>query len=549
MNRFSKGVLWKGGLVLALLIGVLFVSTAHSQQPGNRILKYGFDATDIKTLDPHRATGSQDRILVEMVFNGLVRFNPGHLSPEAIEPDLAETWTVSADGREWVFHLKKGITWHPYEGTPGHELTSEDVVYSLKKAADPKRSAFSGSYIGVAFEAIDKYTVKISIERALSPILFLPRFANRGGGLVVCKGAFEDKGDEWCKTHPVGTGPFMFKSYTPQEKVELVANMNYFRGAPRLAGIEFFLMPEMISAELALQKGELDLMRGPRDQTWAEKMKMKPSIVVDAFPNPETIVAHFNMTVVPLNNIKVRQAIVHAMNLREYEAVYGPMVAKPIYSPVPAGLMVSGLTKKELSQKKVLYDFDIAKAKRLLTEAGYSKGFTIHSFTSKMLTIKKPYEVLQAQLRQIGIDLKLSVVDHSTYHANIRKNLNAITVYVCFRPNPDIILTQFFHSYSVVGTGKKPVTNFSHFGAVDADGDGVIDSIDNLIEAARIEVDPPKQIDYWKEAQIKILQYVVAIPLLNAGYLYARHPNVDYGYTQVAIADGFKPTENTKIAK
>jgi len=141
------------------------------------------------------------------------------------------------------------------------------------------------------------------------------------------------------------------------------------------------------------------------------------------------------------------------------------------------------------------------------------------------------------------------VVDHSTFHTRIRQNLDPIVFYGCMRPNSDIILTQFYHSDSIVVTGKKAKTNFSHIGEVDADGDGKIDSVDNLIVGARLESDPQKQLALWKKAQLELLRKMASYPLIAVGYIFARNPKVDYGFKQVKITDGPKPTEMTKIAK
>lgn len=155
----------------------------------------------------------------------------------------------------------------------------------------------------------------------------------------------------------------------------------------------------------------------------------------------------------------------------------------------------------------------------------------------------------QAQLRKVGIDMKLSVIDHSGFHTRIRQNLNPIVIYLGERANADIFLTQFYHSGSIVVTGAKPVTNFSHIGTVDADGDGKIDSIDDLIEAARVQVDSKKQVKLWNEAQFKLIRYMVCYPLIDIGYAWARQPYVDWGHKIMLIADGPKPTEKTQILK
>ncbi len=552
-KRKSQPMVRKLSLLLILVLAMAPASFGRAGQSEEQILRIGFDVSDIKTLDPHFATGSQDREVVEVVFNGLVRYQPGNLSDSALEPDLATkmpTSKILPDARQqWTFEIKKGVLCHGYDGNPGYELTAEDVVYSFQKAADPKRSAFSTEYTGMTFESPDRYTVRITLQKPLSSHLFLPKVANRAGGLIVCKKPLVEKGDEWFKTHPVGTGPFVFVTYKPMEKVVLGRHAKYFRGTPKLSGVELFLMPDVNSREMALQKGEVDVIKGPREQAWGEKIGKSRGIVVDSFESSETMIAHFNMTIEPLKSLKVRQAIAYAMNRNEFLAMYGEKLAKPIYSPVPAKSMRGGLTREECAEKNLLYEFNLAKARELLAQAGHPKGFSLDVITSELPVIKLAYEVMQAQLKKVGIDLKLTVVDHSTFHTQIRQNLNPIVVYVCERPNPDVILTQFFYSDSVVVKGKKPVTNFSHLGIVDADGDGTVDSIDDLIQAARVEVDPGKQVTLWKEAQTKILRNMVSYPILDIGYLFARKPSLDWGFKLVSIADGPKPNESTRFVK
>jgi len=550
----KKKVLFSKKLVMALVI-MIMLSFSFIQAPvaDGQVMRLACKYGDSRSLDAHRATGSQDRLVVGLVFNGLLRYQPGNLSADAIEPDLAiavPSPKILADGRQqWVFKLRPGVMTHPYDGNTGYELTSEDVVYSLRRAADPKRSSFAVDYSGMTFEAVDKYTVQVTVDQPISAFLFLPKFANRGGGLIAARKAVEEKGNDWFKTHPVGTGPFVFERYIPREKVVLTRNARYFRGAPKLAGVEWYYMPNVSSREMALQKGELDVIEGPKEQAWGEKLAKMPGVVVDFINSAETITAHFNMTVKPLDQLKVRQAICYAINRKEFVAVYGPDVSSEIYSVVPVGRMIAGLTKQEVAKENLVYEYNLAKAKKLLAEAGYPKGFKLDVFTSESTTYKRAYELLQAQLRRIGIDVKLSVVDHSTFHARIRQNLNPIVFYACMRPNPDVILTQFYSSAAIVVTGKKAKTNFSHIGGVDADGDGKIDSVDDLIVKARLASDPNQQVALWKEAQLELLRKAVSYPVITVGYLFARSPKVEWGYKMVIITDGPNPTEVTTINK
>ena len=545
MRKVSKiGWFW------GLLMGVVCLTMAQVTQADDQVLHYAVKHGNMTTLDPHRATGSQDRVVVEMIFSGLLRYRPGTLSADTIEPDLAKsvpTPKTLPDGKQvWTFNLRQGVLCHPYNGKPGYEITSEDVVFSLNRAADSKKSAFSGDYAGMTVEAPDKYTVKIILEKAISTILFLPKVANRAGGLIVPKKAATEMGDEAFKSHPVGTGPFMFSSYKPNEKVVLVRHPKFFRGPAKLAGIDLYYMPDVSSRELGLQKGELDVIEGPREQAWGKKMEALSGVVVDAIGSAEALVAHFNMTKKPLDNLKVRQAIAYALDRKEFVTYYGAKIASPIYSPVPTRV-VGGLTGEEAAQAGVLYEYDPARAKKLLEEAGYPKGLSFDAFTSESDSYKGAYELMQAELRKIGVSLNLSVVDHPTFHKMIREDLDPIVVYLAERPNPDSILTQFFLSESIVVSGKKPVTNFSHMGAVEADGQRT--DIDDLILAARVEPDAKKQVKLWKEAQVKVLKVMAAYSFVDLGYLFARKSSVDWGYKMVSITDGPKVTENTQIVK
>ncbi len=551
MGKFFRIPLRKSGLWLFLILGVSFFLWGSVDRAEGQVLRSASKQSEAKTFDPHMATGSQDRVVVEMVFSGLLRYRPGDMSTEAIEPDLAKVMPapkILPGGRqEWVISLTPGVKSHPYDGKAGYEITSEDVVYSFKRAADKKSSAFSGDYTGMTFEAVDKYTLKITLEIPTSATLFLPKIVNRGGGLIVCKKPLEEKGGDWFRTHPVGTGPFLFKSYKPMEKVVLERHRDYFRGTPKLQGFEFFYMSDLSSREMAFQKGEIDVVEGPREDTWAEKMEKIKGSVLQNIPGSETVVAHFNMSVKPLDRLKVRQAMAYALNRKDFISLYGPKVSEALYSPVP--LSQGGLSREEASKENLLYEHDLNKARQLLAEAGYPKGFSLEVFTSESESYQKAYELMQAQLKKIGINLKISVVDHSTFHTRIRQNLNPVVVYLSMRPDANIILTQYFHSASIVATGKKPITNFSHLGGVDANGDGTVDSIDNLIENASKESDPKKQVEIWKEAQKKILQYTAAYPVVTLGYLFASKSYVDWGYKPVNLTDGLRATENTQLLK
>ncbi|MGD9712199.1 MAG: ABC transporter substrate-binding protein [Thermomicrobiales bacterium] len=516
--------------IAALLLTIQAVAFAQPSTAQDRpTMRFGVNAADLSTLDPHFASGTQDRTAVDMIFNALVRFTPGDAT--SIEPDIATALpepVMEGDLQVWTFTLRDDVMCHPWEGGDSYQLTSADVVASLQKSADTDTSAYAGDYAGMTFEAVDDYTVKVSAETAISPTLFLPKFANYNGGFIVCAQAFDALGAEAFKTNPVGTGPFMFESYTPQTSLNLVANDAYFRGAPKLAGVNLMYMPDATSRELAMQSGELDAGAGLFEAQWVERINSEGNLIADNFGPPESAFINLNIEHEILSDIRVREAIAHAVNLEEHQALYGSPLSEILYSVPPGsdvrGGIPGGLTKEEAEAAGVTFDYDPERARELLAEAGYPDGFALTLVTSEMTAYRANYEVLQAELGEVGIDVELEVVDHATMHAQIREDVNPIVIYVAFRPTTDLYLTQFFHSNSIVVTGASPVTNFSHYSA-----------IDDLIEQARAETDAAEQESLWKQANIQIQTDIAAIPLHFQSQVYARTPNVDWGHELVSI--------------
>jgi peptide/nickel transport system substrate-binding protein len=507
-------------------------------EPAPSILRYGSGYADLGTMDPHFASSTADRPVVDMIFNGLVRYKPGDAT--VFEPDLAEAIPEPelVDGKQvWTFKLKEGVMVHPSGPVDSYELTSEDVVYSLEKAANPERSAYSSEYEGMTFEAVDTYTVKITLEDPISPMLFLPKVADYAGGFIVPKKPIEAMGDDKFKAHAVGTGPFMLERYIPQEKAVLVAFDDYFRGRPLLDSVEYLYIQDANSLELALEAGEVDAILGHADDPWLDRLDALPDTEVNIFGVAEVITLHFNQTVPPLDDVRVRQALAYAADRAEVLAVYSPRVYQLAFSPVPVQFLAGGLTQEEAAAAGVEYAVDRDKAKELLAEAGYPDGFSLDVFTSESSSYRKAYENLQAQWAEIGVDLNITVVDHSSMHQLIRDDANPIVAYMAWRPNADVYLTRFYHSDSIVVTGAKPDTNFSHY-----------EQLDDLIIASRLETDADKQVALWKEAQVQLLTDAVTYSLVSGNQSVVNRTWVDYGHelkSSLALYPQF--TEKTQI--
>src|SRR5690606_22841 len=127
------------------------------------------------------------------------------------------------------------------------------------------------------------------------------------GGNIVCKDAVEALGADFERT-PIGTGPFMFDEYQPQQYVKLVANPEYFRGEPKIKEIYYRYIPSDASRVLAVQSGEIDMIYGKQDQTWVERISKIPGTTVAVMKPGEMSVSHLNMTMPPLDDVRVRRA-------------------------------------------------------------------------------------------------------------------------------------------------------------------------------------------------------------------------------------------------
>ncbi|MCZ8270315.1 MAG: ABC transporter substrate-binding protein [Beijerinckiaceae bacterium] len=490
-------------------------------------LVVGMQTQDAGVLDPHLNSGTPGKALMNWMFNGLVRIKPGQASPDHIEPDIAESWTSSPDGKEWTFKLRQGVQCHH----DGGEFTSEDAVYSLNRAATKDTSTFSSDYAAFdKVEAVDKYTVKITLKNAIPSLL--GQVMNYHGGNMVCKKAAEALGKDGFGKKPAGTGPFMFAEYVPQQYVKLVANPKYFRGEPKLKEIIYRFIPSDAARDLALQAGEIDLMIGRQEQAWVDRVSRTPGLKVITFGPAEMSVIHLNMMQPPLDNLKVRQAVAHAIDRAGIHRFRGVSISRPAVSVVPSGYFGTHETAP-------LLPHDINKAKALLTEAGFPNGITLKAIHTTLPGMMGFMEATQAQLKRAGITLDITPVEHPTFHQQIRQDLSQVVHFQAARfPIADVYLTQFFHSRSIVKT-PTAVTNFSHCRVADAE-----------IDAARTEQDQAKQVALWKAAQEKIIAEVCAVPVNEMLMNWAHRDNLELGYELKGSLNLGPPiTENTRFTR
>src|ERR1700704_6419781 len=206
---------------LCALIFALGLSGASAPAGAQGTLRVALGTT-LSQLDPAKTTIGDEYVYVHLVFNGLSRIDPDM----SVKPDLAESWTASDDLKTWTFRLRQGVKFHH-----GRVLDSEDVVATVKRILDPATGSRARTNLTMveAVEAVDPLTVRFNLNQSYAG--FADIFADRQLRIVP-----KDKLTE-LSTQPIGTGPFVFKSWSPGDRLELVKNPDYFeKGLPKLDG-------------------------------------------------------------------------------------------------------------------------------------------------------------------------------------------------------------------------------------------------------------------------------------------------------------------------
>jgi peptide/nickel transport system substrate-binding protein len=337
-------------------------------------------------------------------YNGLVMHDSDE--PEKIVGDLAERYEISPDGLVYTFYFRPNIKWHD-----GQPFAAEDARYSFERMRKPPAGVLSIRSPELTFvsklETPDDRTLKITLTQPYYS--FLEQLAT-DWFLVMPKHILETKGH--MKSEVVGTGPFMFKSYTKGVSLELVRNPNYFKaGLPYLDGITFLLVSNAATRVAALRTGQAHLTGrsfASLEASDAELLKKEsPSVRIQEAPGYASPWFHMNTLREPLNDVRVRRAIWIGFNRQTSIKVLADDLAT-LGTFVPPGTW--GIPEPELlklpgyRQPKSL---DIAEAKKLLSEAGLPTGFKTSILCRDV--VARACEFWQAQLETIGIAATIDV--------------------------------------------------------------------------------------------------------------------------------------------
>lgn len=341
-------------------------------------------------LDPTAgAAAAIDEIVYANVFEGLTRIG----SDGSVQPALAESWTVSDDGKVYTFKLRSGAKFHD-----GTDLDAGDVKFSLDRArAEDSVNAQKPLFAQIdSVEAVDATTVKVMLKQPQGSFLY-----NMGWGDAVIVAPESAEGN---KTNPVGTGPFKFDSWAKGSSVKIVKNPDYWGDAVALDKAEFRIVPDAAAAVPALLSGDVHAFANmPAGDALAQIQADPRFAVVIGATEGETILSTNNKKP-PFDNLKVRQAIAHALDREAIIQAGASGFGTPIGSHFsPANEAYVDLTGT--------YPRDLDKAKALLAEAGFADGIKATIKLPPPAYARDGGQVVAAQLREIGIDLEIIPVE------------------------------------------------------------------------------------------------------------------------------------------
>lgn len=450
------------------------------------------------------------------IFEGLVDYDHD-LNPV---PALAEHWETSADGLSFTLHLRRGVTWH--DGVP---FTSADVKWTLEevwKKIHPRNQAIFSNVTAV--ETPDQWT---AILRLSKPSLAILSSLNSNGAQVLPKHLY-DRGDPLANPYnnkPVGTGPFVFKEWIRGEYILLDRNPNYWRpDRPYLDRVIFKVIPDAAARSAALEKGEVQYgVLSPVPLKDAERLARLPHVRVTTqgyeWLSP-WLFADFNVDRPHLKDVRVRQALAHAVDRQVIAKTVWFGFATPADSPIPSTLAAFHDTNG------ISYPFDPRKADALLDEAGYKRGPDGIRFPLTIDYIpygddfKRTAEYLKQALKHVGIDASVRTQDTGSYTRRIYGDRDfdlAVTWFAAFS-DPQVGVNRAYWSASV---GKNiPWTNGSGYRSAD---------VDALIAAAQVEKDYAARIKLFKDFQKIVLTDLPSLPLLELKFFTVeaaglRHP-------------------------
>ncbi|MDR3200906.1 MAG: ABC transporter substrate-binding protein [Spirochaetales bacterium] len=373
-------------------------------QKEDRLLRYAL-AGNPDTLDPQKTSGTLTFQVAKSVYDTLVE-------PDAkgvLKPALAESWTTSADGKLWTFRLRRGVAFHN-----GNPFTSKDVKATIQRIKDPA----TASPKAIEYAAIrdiltpDDFTVQFALTVPSAPLLA----TLASGWSAILPASLIEAGHDFA-SRPVGTGPFVFETWIRDNKITLKKNSAYWMpDAPRVSGLDFRVILERAVQVQGLLTGQLDVC-DLYDDVDVPLLEKNPATRTEKILTSRVDVIAINTSRTPLSNLKIRQAITHAIDKQSVtDIAYGGGEA------IGTFMDFGDPYYKDFTG---LYPYDPEKAKALVAESGYVFEKPLEMVVPQNYEYHiRAAQLYQEMLEKAGIPVRIRLVDWSTWLADVYQKAN-----------------------------------------------------------------------------------------------------------------------------
>lgn len=462
-------------------------------------------------LDPLVADSVYESLVVNQIFDGLVALDPGlH-----VVPALASTWTISRDGLTYTFRLRGDVRFQ--DGTP---LTADDVVFTVRRVLDPAHvnASLASPYMTViagaaefgagrtdelaGVAALDPHTVRIRLER---PYLSFLEALAMDGLRVVPRHFVERVGEDQFARHPLGTGPFRLESWDAH-RLRLVAHSAYFGGRPHLDAVEIEFDPSSNgdAGVAEFLHGGLDAVEVPADHL--DELTAEPEVTVYRYQELSVHFLGMSTTTPPLDDVRVRQAIAHAVD-RDALVADAPGTRRQAFGILPPGLPGYSPASKTLAH-------DPQRARQLLAEAD-PEGHGLRPV--ELLNVattpatRRMVEHIRADLAAVGLALEVRQVSWSELERRIDDHTAPAFLlgWIADLGDPDTFLRSLF----------EPGGAANYFEFEDAE-------TARLLEAGARELNPVERSRIHRETERRILSLAPVVPLHHSIGAFAVHKAV-----------------------
>ncbi|WP_261817682.1 ABC transporter substrate-binding protein [Vibrio gallicus] len=477
-----------------LLTLIMATGLSFNAMAANDTLVIATSST-VQTVNPHLATVTQDYSIANALYESLFRFD----KDMNIVPDLALDYTISDEGKVYTINLRQQVKFT--DGTP---FNAQAVKFNFEYEIQNKLKHASLLSSVKSIEAVSDDTLVITLNQGSNN--FINNLAHPSQGIISPK-ALEKYGKDINKLS-AGTGRYQLAAWQHGSKVTLKANPNYWGGEPSIKQVEFRTVPEAGSRLAMLKSGQAQVMlQLPNTQ--------KPVVVADnkltVVSTPSTIASYygFNVKNPILGKVKVRRALSYAIDRDAYiKVIYGGEANK-MHSIIPS--------KIETYQAQTPFDYDVDKAKQLLSEAGYPNGFDVQIWSKSNTIDSRSAQFIQQQLSLVGIKAKIVQRDVASHYAalgNINNSGNTPAV---------ILQASWSASSATADWSMRPLfqtgaeINFTSYSNP---------KLDQLFEQGQITLDKQQKTDIYQQIQHTVWEDAAAVWLTTPNQLFAKAKDV-----------------------